>query len=93
MFDLAMQKMNREFVVFELVISEQEAIKRLAARNICPACGATYSTLIHGDITHCPLDNTLLQIRDDDKSIEAITERFKLFHYDTRPGLEEYKTE
>jgi adenylate kinase len=93
MFDDAMQKSQRDFVVFELVISEDEAIKRLASRSICPTCGATYSTLLHGDITHCPLDHTLLQIRDDDRSQDAILERFKLFIKDTKPGLEAYKKE
>jgi adenylate kinase len=93
MFDDAMQKSQRDFVVFELVISEDEAIKRLASRSICSTCGATYSTLLHGDITHCPLDHTLLQTRDDDRSQDAILERFKLFIKDTKPGLEEYQKE
>ena len=93
MFDTAMQKSQRDFVVFELVISEDEAIQRLASRTMCPSCGATYSVLLHGDITHCLIDNTLLQIRDDDRSQEAIFERFQLFERDTKPGLEEYKKE
>jgi adenylate kinase len=93
MFDDAMQKAKRDFIVFELVISEEEAIKRLENRSICPSCGATYSTLMHGNITHCPLDNTALQIRDDDRSEKAIRERFKLFYQDTKPGLEDYKKE
>lgn len=93
MFDDAMQKSQRDFVVFELVILEEEAIKRLTSRSICPSCGATYSALLHGDMTHCPLDHTLLQIRDDDRSQDAIRERCKLFYQDTKPGLEDYKKE
>jgi adenylate kinase len=93
MFDDAMQKAKRDFVVFELVLSEEEAIKRLENRSICPSCGATYSTIVHGTITHCPLDNTVLQIRDDDRSEQAIRERFRLFYQDTKPGLEDYKKE
>jgi adenylate kinase len=93
MFDNAMQTAKRDFIVLELVLSEEEAIKRLANRSICPSCGATYSALVHGDITHCPLDSTALQIRDDDRSEQAIRERFKLFYQDTKPGLEDYQKE
>gem|GEM_PF-3586859 len=38
MFDIAMKKSQREFVVFELIISEEEAIQRLENRSICPSC-------------------------------------------------------
>jgi len=93
MFDDAMKQSGREFIVFELVISEENAIKRLKNRSICPSCGATYNTLLDGAITHCPLDHTLLQIRDDDRSEDAIRERFRLFYQDTKPGLEDYQKE
>ena len=93
MFDTAMSNAQRDFLVFELVISEQEAMTRLANRMLCPSCGTTYSSLLHGDITTCPDDGATLQIRDDDRSSEAIQERFKLFYQDTKPGLDEYATE
>ena len=93
MFDTAMSNAQRDFLVFELVISEQEAMTRLANRMLCPRCGTTYSSLLHGDIKTCPEDGATLQIRDDDRSPEAIQERFRLFYQDTKPGLEEYLSE
>ena len=93
MFDTAMSNAQRDFLVFELVISEQEAMTRLANRMLCPSCGTTYSSLLHGEISTCPDDGATLQIRDDDRSQEAIQERFKLFYQDTKPGLDEYVTE
>lgn len=93
MFDHAMQQANRDFIVFELVVSEEEAMKRLAHRLLCPECGTTYNTLLHGQIITCPHDHVHLQSRDDDRSPDAIRERFKLFYQDTKPGLDEYARE
>lgn len=93
MFDEAMQRTDRDFMVFELVVSEQEAIQRLEHRTLCPSCGATYSDLIHGAIDHCPDDNSILQRRGDDSSPDAIKERFRLFYQDTQPCLKDYKKE
>lgn len=90
-FDEVMEEIQRDFVVFHLIISEDEAINRLMGRLICPTCGTTYNTRLHGDITICPHDNASLQKRTDDQSVDAIQERLNAFHRDTKPLLDEYK--
>ncbi len=91
MFDDVMSEHNRDFVIFHLDISEEEAQNRLLHRKICSACGTTYSTLVDIWITHCKEDGTELSTRVDDQSIEAINERFKLYHSETAPILAEYE--
>lgn len=86
-----MKSAGRDFVVFHLIITEEEAVKRLHSRLMCPACGTTYNTYLHGDITTCPEDATTLIKRTDDQSDEAIQQRFKAFHEDTEKLLAEYK--
>lgn len=92
-FDDAMWAANRDFVVFHLVIDEDEAVKRLQWRLFCPTCGTTYNEHIHGDIKYCPQDSALLKRRSDDMSMEAIQARFDAFYQETKPILDEYKTE
>lgn len=92
-FDEAMQSAGRDFVVFHLIIDEEEAVKRLHARLMCPTCGTTYNTHLHGDMTICPEDGATLIRRTDDQSDEAIQQRFKAFHDDTEHLLEQYKQE
>jgi polyphosphate kinase 2 (PPK2 family) len=46
MFEDVMVEHNRDFIVFYLDISEEEAEKRLHHRKICSTCGTTYSTLL-----------------------------------------------
>ena len=92
MFDDVMTENKRDFVIFHLDISEEEAQNRLLHRKICSACGTTYSTIVDAWITHCKEDGTELSTRVDDQSVEAIKERFKLYHSETAPILAEYTT-
>lgn len=92
MFDDVMTENKRDFVIFHLDISEEEAQNRLLHRKICSACGTTYSTIVDAGITHCKEDGTELSTRIDDQSVEAINERFKLYHTETAPILAEYET-
>ena len=91
MFDDVMTKNNRDFVIFHLDISEEEAQNRLLHRKICSVCGTTYSTIIDAGITHCKEDWTELSTRVDDQSVDAIKERFTLYHTETSPILAEYE--
>jgi adenylate kinase len=90
MFDEVIHENGRDFVVFYLDISEEEANNRLTHRKICSSCGTTYSTILNPGITHCTEDGTELSTRVDDQSAEAIAERFALFHKETKPILDEY---
>lgn len=91
MFDDVMSEHGRDFVIFHLDISEEEAKNRLTHRKICSSCGTTYSAVLEPGIVHCIEDGTKLSTRVDDKSAEAIAERFALFHKETAPILDEYK--
>lgn len=75
------------------MIDEDEAVSRLQRRMFCPSCGTTYNELLHGEIKYCPQDSTLLKRRTDDMSMEAIQARFDAFYKETKPILDEYKTE
>jgi hypothetical protein len=48
-----LKKRNRDFVVIELIIPEEEVYKRLANRIMCKNCGANFNTMINGDIDKC----------------------------------------
>lgn len=91
--DEVMKNAGRDCIVFYLKISEEEAVKRLQGRLMCPTCGTTYNVHIHGNIDHCPNDNTTLIKRADDQSMEAVQQRFAAFHGDTEKLLAEYKAE
>ena len=43
-FDDIMAEKKRDFIIFYLYITDEEAINRLSSRLICPTCSATYST-------------------------------------------------
>ncbi len=93
MFDQTMLDHKRDFIVFHLDLSEEEAMNRLEHRKICATCGTTYSTILESSITHCHDDNTLLTTRVDDQSPDAIKERFSLYHTETKPLLADYEKE
>lgn len=90
MFDDVMTENKRDFVIFLLDISEEEAKNRLTHRKICSTCGTTYSTILDPGIMHCKEDGTELSTRVDDQSPEAIAQRFALFYKETKPILDEY---
>ena len=92
LFDEAMTAHKRDFIIFHLDITDDQAMERLLHRKICPSCGTTYSTVLEPNITHCHEDNTLLTTRIDDQSHDVVQERFSLYHSDTKPLLDEYNT-
>lgn len=92
-FDEVMAERKRDFVIFYLYITDEEAINRLSTRLVCPTCNATYSTHLEGNMTYCPHDGTRLIKRTDDTSLEAVQKRIALFHEETSKLLEEYEQE
>jgi adenylate kinase len=75
--------------LIEIVVDDEEIIRRLSGRRIHPASGRTYHTLYHPPIEPGKDDMTgepLIQ-RDDDRE-ETIRERLKLYHRETKPILE-----
>ncbi|MBW2979692.1 adenylate kinase [Candidatus Woesearchaeota archaeon] len=77
--------------IFNFVLSEDEIIRRLSNRRICPKCGAIYNLISMPPKTPgiCDQCGTALIQREDDKP-EAIRERLKIYKEQTEPVLEYY---
>ncbi len=77
--------------IFNFVLSEDEIIRRLSNRRICPKCGAIYNLISMPPKTPgiCDQCGTALIQREDDKP-EAIRERLEVYKKQTEPVLEYY---
>ena len=83
---------SRPEVVIDLEVDEEEIVRRLSARRICPQCQAVYNLevkppRVEGKCDRCQAD--LIQ-RDDDRP-EVIRKRLEVYHQQTRPLVEYYK--
>ncbi len=77
-------------IVFYLVISEQEAVKRLRGRRQCVGCKKQFNVYLDGDITdECPLCGGKIVQRADDKE-DTVKERIKNYLKQTKPLIEYY---
>jgi adenylate kinase len=78
--------------VLDLQVGEEELIRRLSGRRVCPMCQATY----HIDsqpprvASRCDFDQTALEQRPDDRP-EVIRHRLRLYWQRTAPVLEFYR--
>lgn len=70
--------------VFFLELSEEEAIRRISARRVCPSCGANYNlnSSPPQQENKCDQCHSELIIRNDDKP-EAIRKRLNEFYAQT----------
>ncbi|HDM43608.1 MAG TPA: adenylate kinase [Candidatus Woesearchaeota archaeon] len=77
--------------IFNFVLSEEEIIKRLSNRRVCPKCGAIYNLISMPPKTPgiCDKCGAALIQRDDDKP-QAIRERLEVYKKQTEPVLEYY---
>lgn len=82
--------------VIEISLDDEESIKRLNGRRSCKSCNKEYNVNIpflapkekeKCDICHKPLFQ-----RDDDKTIESIKKRLDIYHKETKPILNHYKS-
>lgn len=88
----ALSKMSNVEGVINFVLSEEEIIKRLSGRRMCPSTGRTYHILFNPPKVEGIDDETgepLIQ-RDDDKP-EAIRHRLELYYEATAPLIDYYK--
>ena len=79
-------------VVINIVIDEQEIVKRLSERRVCPECKATYH-LGHrppANGINCDVCGAEVILRDDDKP-EVVQKRLDEYHVSTEPLIEYYK--
>jgi len=77
--------------VFNLVVSDQEVIRRLSGRRLCPVCGAIYHVEFMPPKTkeECDQGHGALITRDDDK-IDAIKKRLTVYKKQTEPLIRYY---
>ncbi|MEM4330682.1 MAG: nucleoside monophosphate kinase [Candidatus Pacearchaeota archaeon] len=80
--------------VIELVLSEEECIKRITGRRICSKCGKNfniYTELKPKKEGICDFCGGELKIREDDLDEKAIKRRLEIYYKETKPLLEFYK--
>lgn len=72
-------------------ITDEDVKKRLGGRRICPKCGAIYNIYSNKSKKEgfCDNDNETLITRKDDQ-IDAIENRLKVYHEQTKPLIKYY---
>jgi adenylate kinase len=82
----------REFKVIDISADDEEIIRRLSNRLVCPNNGHIFNAetdaLSPGN--PCPLCGTPLTQRDDDRE-QTVRERLKVYHRTTAPVLHYYQ--
>jgi len=78
--------------VFEIWISDKEAVKRISGRRVC-ACGVSYHLTYKPPKQEgiCDKCGQPLVMRDDDKP-DAIKRRLEIYHNTTEPLFDRYKS-
>ncbi len=78
--------------VFYLKVKDEEIIKRLSSRRICPKCQSIYNLITKKPKNDevCDICNVKLIQRDDDKE-EVIIKRLKVYNEETKELLNYYK--
>ena len=77
---------------FELDLSEEESIKRISTRRVCPKCSHNYNIVsltpkVEGKCDMCQVD---LEQREDDKPAE-VKRRLEIYNKNTLPMKEYYE--
>ncbi len=77
--------------VFNIKISDEEAVERISSRRICPRCGEIFNLKFKPprEPGVCDICGAELIQREDD-SPEAVKERLKIYHTETEPLLDFY---
>ncbi len=80
--------------VVDIFVGEDEIVKRLSGRRVCPQCGMSYH-LIFGPPKKdgsCDSCSTQLVQRDDDSEV-TVLKRLETYHTQTEPLIEFYKNQ
>jgi adenylate kinase len=91
--DNLLSQLNKNIdAVILFKIEDEEVVKRLAGRRVCPSCGAVYHVVYNPPKIDeiCDKCGTKLIQRDDDKG-EVIRKRLEVYHQQTKPLIEYYK--
>ncbi|RLG63353.1 adenylate kinase [archaeon] len=78
--------------VLYLKCSDEQIIKRLTARRICPRCGEVYNIITRppSDNMRCDKCGSSLIQREDDRE-DVIRKRLDVYHRETAPLVEYYR--
>lgn len=75
-------------ILFQL--SDEEAVRRLSGRRICPQCKKIYHIEYNPPPANgCPCGGMPVQRPDD--TPEALRQRLAIYHHDTEPVLDHYR--
>lgn len=77
---------NGALIVVDVVVPEEELVRRLAARRICSACGTNAES---GDSVCRRCGGTLVHRTDDDEGV--VRERFRVYTQESKPLLDYYR--
>jgi adenylate kinase len=82
----------REFKVVNINVEDEEVIRRLSNRLVCPKDGHIFNSETNGLSREepCPLCGTPLTQRDDDRE-QTVRERLKVYHGTTAPIIHYYR--
>jgi adenylate kinase len=78
--------------VLNLIIADDEVVRRMSGRRSCPKCGSVYhiENLKPRVKDKCDNDGTALIQRPDDNS-EVVKNRLKTYHQQTEPVIDYYR--
>ena len=79
-------------LVISIEVADEDIVKRMSGRRVCPACGASYHIVYKPSAkkTKCDKCGKRLVIRSDDKP-EVVLERLAVYHERTEPLKDFYK--
>ncbi|HOO74029.1 MAG TPA: adenylate kinase [Tepiditoga sp.] len=89
----ALKSMNKNIDKAVLIdVSEEEVVKRISSRRVCPECGKVYNIISLKPIKDniCDVDGHELVQRTDDKE-EVVRDRYQVYLKNTEPVIEFYK--
>ena len=90
---LILKQLNKKIdAVINLDISDEDLVKRITGRRLCPACGEIYNIyskppVKEGICDKCGAD--LIQRKDD--NLESLETRLSEYHKNTQPLIEYYE--
>lgn len=89
-FVSTMEDYHRDFIVLHIDISEEEAIKRLSSRKVCPKCKKNYPYFYEKE--ECEDCHVPLIIRADDANIDSVQKRLLIYQEETTPLIELFES-
>jgi adenylate kinase len=86
---LMAERNNGPLIVVDIVVPEDELVRRLASRRICGKCGTTAPPAAPASASCDRCDGRLVQRTDDNTSV--VLERLNVYHRSTEPVVDFYR--